>query len=199
MEKLLMFNDRVLLRFFSFFSFLVFLTVVGRLFYLQVVKHDFYSKLVETQSNANITFTKDRGLIVDRTGKPLAQNRKTASLYTFGRNIDDPEAFVKSLQSKGIKLNPSAKSALMSKNRFVWIERQTDISKAETLKKAVPGLEYCLEDARFYPEGNMLAGVLGFTGVDNQGLSGIEYYADKMLKGTAIPVNTIRDSRGKLI
>jgi cell division protein FtsI (penicillin-binding protein 3) len=63
----------------------------------------------------------------------------------------------------------------------------------------VPGLEYCLEDARFYPEGNMLAGVLGFTGVDNQGLSGIEYFADKMLKGTAIPVNTIRDSRGKLI
>ncbi len=194
-----MFNDRMLLRLFSLFSILVFLAAGSRLFYLQVVKHSFYERLVDVQSNANITFTKDRGLIVDRTGKPLAQNHKTASLYTFGRNLDNPEAFVKALQGKGIKLRPVTKTALMSKNSFVWIERRIDIGRAEALKKAIPGLEYCFEDARFYPEGDMLAGVLGFTGVDNQGLSGIEYYADKILAGTVIPVNTIRDSRGKLI
>ena len=192
-------NDRLMLKLFSFLTFILFLVAGTRLFYLQVLKHDFYSKLVDTQSSAKIVFTKDRGLIVDRKGRPLAQNRKTASLYTFGRNINDPEAFAKALQSKGIKLNSAAKIAIAGKRRFIWIERRVDIARAEALKKSVPELEYCFEDARFYPEGNMLAGILGFTGVDNQGLSGIEYYADKVLKGTVISVNTIRDSRGKLI
>jgi cell division protein FtsI (penicillin-binding protein 3) len=91
------------------------------------------------------------------------------------------------------------KDTIQNRKGFVWVERHIDIQKAKELKKSVPEIDFHIEDARFYPEGTMLAGFLGLTGVDNQGLEGLEYYADKLLAGTEIQVNTVKDSRGRLI
>lgn len=192
-------NSRTLFKLFSLVGLLFFVAITCRLFYLQIVQHDFYDKFVHTQSKVNVVFTKDRGLILDKNLKPLAQNHKVASLYTFGKNIENPDVFVKALKSGGIAVKKDMAKTLSSKDSFVWIARHVSLEKAKELKEKVPGLEYLLEDARFYPEGNMLAGLIGRTGVDNQGLSGIEYYKDKELKGKTIPVNVMKDSRGKLI
>ncbi len=192
-------GDRLLWKIFSILSLAVFGLIFGRLFQLQVISHDFYDGLVERQSKVNISFVKDRGLIYDRNGVVLAQNHKKASLYTFGKNIDNPDAFVRSLKANGLKIDRSVSEKLKTSNSFVWIERHMDIGKADAIKKAVPGVEYCFEDSRFYPEGDMLSGVIGYTGVDNQGLAGLEYFAEKSLAGTPIPVNVKKDSRGRLI
>jgi cell division protein FtsI (penicillin-binding protein 3) len=164
-----------------------------------MVKHEFYTKLVQAQSEVQLTFIKDRGLIYDRVGIPLAQNRKVASLYTFGKNIDDAASFIKALSLNGISVPKNMQATLETKKSFVWIARHVDITLAKKVKEAVPGVEFCIEDSRFYPEGKVLSGIIGFTGVDNQGLEGIEYYKDSVLKGTAFPVNVMKDSRGKYI
>jgi cell division protein FtsI (penicillin-binding protein 3) len=170
-----------------------------RLFYLQVVQNDFYEGFVYTQSSTNVVFTKDRGFIYDREGRVLASNRKVASLYTFGRNIEDSGKFLADLQANGIAVSDSAKKIITEKSGFVWLARHIDVARAEAIKNAVGNISYRLEDARFYPEGKMLSGLLGYTGIDNQGLEGVEYYAEAVLKGPIVPVSTKRDARGELI
>ena len=89
-----MFNERTLYKLFSFFSLLFLLAAGVRLFYLQVIQHSFYERLVETQASIETVFTRDRGLIYDCNGRELASNRNVASLYTFGRNDDEPDKFI---------------------------------------------------------------------------------------------------------
>jgi cell division protein FtsI (penicillin-binding protein 3) len=194
-----MLSDKLLLKIFGALS-IAFITVcLVRLFYLQVLHYDFYDRLVRAQSTARISFNKDRGLIFDRAGRSLAINRKMASLYLFGKNIEDAEAVIKSLAESGIPLSPLTEKRVREKNNFIWIERRIPIAKAEKIKESVPGVNYVLEDARLYPEGGMFSGILGSTGVDNQGLSGLEYFKENALRGKVIPANIIRDSRDKLI
>ncbi|MDR2400360.1 MAG: penicillin-binding protein 2, partial [Deferribacteraceae bacterium] len=194
-----MLSDKLLLKIFSLAGAAFISVCLARLFYLQVLNYDFYDKLVTAQSTARISFSKDRGLILDRTGKNLAINRKMASLYLFGKNIDDADGLIKSLKANGIIIASATEKRIQEKSNFVWIERRLPIDEAERIKEAVAGINFVLEDARLYPEKGMLAGIIGITGTDNQGLSGIEYYKEKTLKGKVIPANIIRDSRDKLI
>ncbi|MDR2884432.1 MAG: penicillin-binding protein 2 [Deferribacteraceae bacterium] len=194
-----MFSDRTLWRIFSLLGLVVFALIGVRLFHLQVINYSFYDDMVDRQSSASVTFVKDRGLILDKTGEVLAENHKTASVYVFASNVKDPDQFVKTLTSHGVAVKKTLVDTLKDKSGFVWIARQIDIERAKELKGLVKELDYEIEDTRFYPEGRMLAGVLGYTGVDNQGLEGIEYYADKHLAGKEIPVTVRKDSTGRLI
>ncbi|MDR2105032.1 MAG: penicillin-binding protein 2 [Deferribacteraceae bacterium] len=195
-----MLSDKLLLKIFGAASIAFIAATLVRLFYLQVLHYDFYDKLVSVQSTARISFSKDRGLILDRSGKNLAINQKMASLYLFGKNIEDADDIIASLKKSGIELAPLTEKRIRDKTNFIWIERKLPIAKAEKIKESVGGgLNYVLEDARLYPENSMLAGVIGTTGTDNQGLSGIEYFKEKILRAKLIPANIIRDSRDKLI
>ena len=194
-----MLGDRFWWRLFSLCSVLLFLVIGARLIHLQVVQGSFYVNFVKEQSEVQLSFTKDRGVIYDRVGRPLAQNRKVASLYTFGKNVDDPAAFVAMLKKNGLDITPGLEKKLASTNGFVWIKRQIDVALARKLKDQMDNLGFYIEDARFYPEGELMAGIVGYTGVDNQGLAGVEYFKDSILKGRSFPVNVMKDSGGRLI
>ncbi|GAB7140905.1 penicillin-binding protein 2 [Deferribacterales bacterium RsTz2092] len=186
-------------RLFGILALLFMLTIGVRLLYLQVVRHSFYAALVTMQSSTKEVFSTDRGVIYDSNGSPLVSNRKVASLYTFGRNIDEPDALFAALKANGITLSERTQNLIREKGGFVWLVRHIEVSQAEALKRAIPNIGYRLEDSRFYPEGGAMSGILGITGVDNQGLEGLEYYANKLLMGHAVPVSAKMDSRGKLI
>ncbi|MDR2869931.1 MAG: hypothetical protein LBV04_05745, partial [Deferribacteraceae bacterium] len=140
-----MFNERVLYKLFGIASFLVLAFAGARLFYLQVIRNDFYERLVYTQTSTNVVFTKDRGSIYDRNGRPLAANRKVASLYTFGRNVDDSTGFINALEANGIAVSNAAADVIERKSGFVWLARHVDIAQAETIKEAVPSVNFRLE------------------------------------------------------
>jgi cell division protein FtsI (penicillin-binding protein 3) len=192
-------SDRLLLKIFSALGAAFVAVSFVRLFYLQILRYDFYDRLVTAQSTARISFTKDRGQIFDRAGRALAVNRKTASVYLFGKNIDNAEELINSLKAGGVNIGTLTEARIREKSNFIWIERRISIAEAEKLKEKVTAVNYVLEDARLYPEGKMLAGILGTTGVDNQGLSGVEYFKERTLRGKVIPANIVRDSRDKLI
>lgn len=194
-----MFNDKLTARLFAGFGIFIFIVVAVRLFDLQVIDGERYSSFVNSQINARLSVSKNRGYIYDRDGGVIARNKSTASLYAFRKNIDNYNKFIKDLAGYGITLSQKTKNALAKTDSFTWVARGIDLDKAEKMVGRIKGLEYFKEEARFYPQGSMMANLIGFTGVDNQGRSGIEYALDKELSGKKVTVASLRDSRGRLI
>lgn len=194
-----MFSDKISFKIFSIFGIVIFVAVIVRLVDLQIIDGKKYVDFVNSQASSHLTVSENRGYIYDKDGNLLAGNKTTASLYTFRKNISSYNAFVRQLNKYGITLNKKTKDALTKKDTFTWVARQIDIDKADKMVKDIDGLEYFKEEARFYPQGTMLANVIGFTGVDNKGYAGMEYSLNKDLEGKQIYVESLRDSKGRLL
>ena len=194
-----MFKSSTIFKLFSIFSFVIFGIVFLKLFYLQVIQGEKYEKMVEVQSDPRLSVFTDRGYIYDKDGRLLARNKSAGSLYAYRKNIPNKYNFFKALEENGIKVSQKTKKALKETDSFTWIARQIDLEKAEKLAGKIQGLEYFVEDARFYPQGSLMANIVGFTGSDNIGRSGIEYFLNSKLEGKKINVTSIKDSRRKVI
>ena len=145
-----MFKSSTIFKLFSIFSFVIFGIVFLKLFYLQIIQGDKYEKMVEVQSDPRLSVFTDRGYIYDKEGRLLARNKSAGSLYAYRRNIPNKYDFFKALEENGIKISQKTKKALKETDSFTWISRQIDLEKAEKLSEKIPGLEYFVEDARFY-------------------------------------------------
>lgn len=194
-----MFSERSRIRFFVYLSVVLGVIISGRLFYLQVIKGDFFADLAVSQAASEYTAYKGRGNIYDRNGKELAVNKKVASLYIFASNLDDRRAFINKLNKAGIKVSNPVRDRILKNQGFVWIERNISIAVARKIKEQVPQVEYTIGENRFYPERYLASSIIGFTGVDNQGLWGLENRFDNLLKGEKINLVTLRDNRGQFI
>lgn len=194
-----MFGDKAVFKLFAAFGIFIFIVVSVRLFHLQVIEGKRYKAFIASQINTNISVSTNRGYIYDKDGNVLATNRKTASLFAFGKNIGDKGKFFSELSRNGISVGVKAKKSLAKNDSFTWVARRVDIEKADKMVNNIKGLEYFKEEGRFYPQGTLMANLLGFTGVDNEGLSGIEYALNKDLNGKTVTVAAMRDSRGNRI
>ncbi len=194
-----MFKNSTIIKLFTVFSFIIFGLVFVRLFYLQVINGDKYAEIVDMQSDPRLTVLTDRGYIYDREGRMLARNKSAGSLFAYRRNIPNKYEFFKALEENGIKVSSKTKRSLKETDSFTWIARQIDLEKAESLAAKIKGLEYFVEDARFYPQGTLMANIVGFTGSDNIGRSGVEHFLNDRLKGKKVSIAGIKDSRRKII
>lgn len=88
---------------------------------------------------------------------------------------------------------------LLKNDGFVWLERNIDIDRAEDIKKKVPNIEYLLEEQRLYPERKLAASVVGFTGMDNKGLGGLEHRYENILQGRKLQLLSLKDNKGQRI
>lgn len=172
------------------------LGIVLKLFYLQVVKHDFYEDMAKNQSSVTVTLDKNRGMIFDRNAKVLATNVYTASVYVDASKIKNPKNFIYVLSVNGVNLSNRVKEKILKKDRFVWIDRGLDVESARKLTRLDENLQLIYQERRFYPEGDTASKIVGFTGIDNQGLEGVETFFEKTLKGEKVNVAVLRDSRG---
>src|SRR5207249_4262071 len=90
------------------------------------------------------------------------------------------------------------RAKLASSQPFVWLKRQALPREAETVARLeLPGVYTVTEGRRFYPHGNLAAHVLGFVGVDSQGLEGLEQRYDRVIRGEAQYLEFDRDARGR--
>ena len=194
-----MFKDSTIVKIFSVFSFVIFAIVIGKLFYLQVLDAEKYTQFVQSQSDPKLTVLTDRGYIYDKEGKLLARNKSAGSLFAYRKNIPNKYEFFKALEKNGIRVSSKAKKNLQETDTFTYIARQIDLAKAVKLSQEIEGLEYFVEDARFYPQGSLMANVVGFTGSDNIGRSGIEYFLNNRLEGTQVNIASLKDSRRRII
>ena len=178
----------------------IFLVIDLRLGYVQFFLGGMLTDRAKDSWSRNVTFEPKRGEIVDRNGVELATNISAPTVYVVPRQVEDP---VKTSEKLAAVLNMSSEKAYQLITKRSSIERIPEGRKI-THEKAKEvrhlGLKgvYIGEDSkRHYPFGSYLSHVLGFAGVDNQGLMGLELFYDKDLKGEKGSVKFYADAKGK--
>ncbi|MGN7310320.1 stage V sporulation protein D [Alkalicoccobacillus gibsonii] len=165
----------------------VFLIIAGRLGYVQFVKGEELTQLAMDSWSRVIPFEPKRGEIRDRNDEVLATNVSAPSVLVVPRQIEDPDHSAESLAAI-LDMDKSRLLEQLTKSESrVWIRPEGQkISKekaSEIRNLRLPGVFIAEDSKRHYPHGNYLSHVLGFAGIDNQGLTGLELYYDEELKG----------------
>ena len=178
----------------------VFIVIIARVFYIQVID---YKKLNNYASNLwsrNLPIKADRGLIYDRNGIILADNITTTSLVLIPNQIKDKKEVAQKLSEI---LGVSYEDMYKHVNKKTSIERvhpegrQLSYEVADKIKSLkLDGVYLVKESKRYYPFDTFLAHTLGFVGVDNQGLSGLELTYDKYLTGEDGAIKYYSDAKG---
>jgi cell division protein FtsI (penicillin-binding protein 3) len=129
-----------------------------------------------------------RADIVDRNGALIATNLPTASLYADPRAVIDVDETARALAGALPGLNvDDLRRKLASPRSFVWLERGlAPAQQAAVHALGLPGIAFADEERRVYPQGSLLAHVLGYTDIDNQGIAGVEKTLDETLRRHAI-------------
>ena len=141
-----------------------------------------------------------RGNIYDRLMNPLATNVEVESIYINPRGIHNKEQTAKALAS-ALQLDPKLiRRKINSSKHFVWIKRKGGLDEVEKLKQLdLDGVGFVTESKRFYPKRELAASTLGFVGLDNQGLAGIEHFHHDKLKGALRRQVMEKDARGRVL
>ena len=195
------FKNRVLVIFLVVI--LLFILIIGRIFYIQVIKYDELNELANDLWSRNLPITADRGLITDRNGKVLADNITTTSLVVVPNQIIDKEKVARDLAKI---LNVSYEEMYKHLNKKTSIERihpegrQLSYEIADKINNLnYDGVYLLKESKRYYPYKTLLSHVIGYVGIDNQGLSGIEAYYDSYLTGANGSIKYYSDGKGARI
>lgn len=124
----------------------------------------------------------ERGFIVDRNGERLALSLETYSVYARPSEVEQKKDTAKQLAATLEKNYEDILKLLNRKKSFVWIQRQVDLKYAKNLEEIkIRGIYLEKEYKRYYPENSLFSHTIGFSGVDNKGLEGIEYFFDDIL------------------
>ena len=179
---------------------LLFLTVVGRAFYLQILQNENLVKKADKQHQHRIDLTPARGSILDRNGTPLAESIHMDSCYAEPRRIKDVDGTAAVL-APILGIPKSELVAKLSINKsFIWIKRCLAPDTAARVRNMkLTGIGFAPESKRFYPNLEIAAHVVGFTGRDPNGLEGIELKYDSTILGNTGYMITERDALGRNI
>jgi cell division protein FtsI (penicillin-binding protein 3) len=181
----------------AFFG-LLFLSVIGRAFYLQILQHEELIKKAEKQHQRVVPLTPARGAIMDCKGTPLAVSVEMASCFAEPRHIQDIDGTAAVLAPfLGVPKHEIMKKLAGNRN-FVWLERRLPPEQATRIKNLkLRGIGFLPESKRFYPNIEVAANVIGFTGLDPSGLEGVELKYDSVILGNTGYVITERDALGR--
>ncbi len=170
---------------------LIFIALIGRVGYIQLVWGVDLQKRAVDQWTRDLDVFPRRGSIKDRNGKILAQSATSESIAARPSQITDP-AKVASMIAPILDLDEQelAKKLSSTSNTYVWIKRQVDRKTANEIRALnIKGIDFTEEPKRYYPNGSLASHVLGFTmkyaepGEGLKGQEGLELYYDKYLKG----------------
>jgi cell division protein FtsI (penicillin-binding protein 3) len=180
--------------------FLCFVTVVARMFQLQVLKKEQLYKLASRQHQIEIPLVPKRGAITDRKGNDLAVSIEVDSLYADPRKVKEVDRTAKAVASVLSADEREIKQRLKGPGSFEWIERKITPREVDEIKALrLPGLFFLKENKRFYPNAQLAAHVIGFAGLDSRGLEGIEVQFDSQLNGKGQTWKMDRDALGREI
>jgi cell division protein FtsI/penicillin-binding protein 2 len=169
--------------------------------WIATVRASSLSKLAQAQTKTTVVLPGSRGTIFDRLGTPLALGEQATTVFADPRQIAHPRA---AAIVAGRVLHLDANSLLprlADRSRgFVYVERKAPpVLAARLAKRDVPGFFFRPEEKRTYPQGTVAASVLGYAGVDNKGLAGLELELDRYHTGTAGSETIVRDPFGRAI
>ena len=186
-----------------FFFFIIFLIIcIARLFIIQFLRAGSLSDKARRQHSLFVELEPRRGTIYDSSLRPQAVNTSVDSLYASPQEIPDKdkETIIKQLTYILNLDQVFLRDRLYRKKSFVWLARKIPPAQAQEIKKLkIKGLGFIRESKRCYPNGYLASHTIGFAGLDNVGLEGIELYYDKYLKGEPGWAMMLRDARQKKI
>ncbi len=178
------------------------LTLLFQMVQLSLLHHSTLAEFAKKQHRLVIDIPPLRGAILDRNGHALATNLKIPSIYAAPRILGEEEReSVAAELVRLLSLSPSKVRSLVGRDKaFVWIKRRVSSEEAKRVEAlGHPALGIVYEYKRFYPDGPLLANVLGFTNVDTKGIEGIERGVDEELAGKPGKRYSRRDALGREI
>lgn len=192
-------NNRI--NYIFLFSILIFFLIIIKIFYIQVIDYNKLNSLANDLWSRNLIIQADRGKILDRNGKTIVDNITTLGLYLVPNQINNKEEVAKNISKI---LNVSYEEMLKHVNKKTSIERvhpegrNLNYEIANKIKELnYDGVYLLKESKRSYPYNNLLSHTIGYTGIDNQGLSGLELQYDNLLKGNNGNIKYYSDGKGK--
>lgn len=178
----------------------LFLLVIFKIFYVQTVSYEKLSLLSDDLWSRQLPITAERGKILDRNGEVLADNVTTTSLIIIPNQIKEPDKVIKVLSSLLKVSEDEMRKHVMKKTSIERVHPEGRRLSKEIADKInsykFEGVYLVKESERYYPENEMLAHVLGYVGIDNQGLSGIELLYNDYLMGTDGSIKYYSDAKG---
>lgn len=184
-----------------FFLFIAFVALISRALFLQVKSTDFLQKQGENRYARTMELPATRGKITDRNGQVLASSIPVKAIWAIPEDVQDaPKEKLRQLASLlGISDADLAKK-LNSDKTFVYLKRQVENDIAEKIiALGIPGVDTRKEYKRYYPEGEVMAHVVGFTNVEDIGQEGMELGAEKNLAGKNGSRRVIKDRLGRIV
>jgi len=169
--------------------------------WLQGVRAASFGRLASNQHSEEMTIPATRGTLYDRGGVQLAIGEQATTVYADPRTVTDPRSEAATV-AKIMRLDENEVYALLADRTrgFVYVARKADSALAAKLaRKGLPGLGFYHEEQRFYPQFNLAAQVLGYAGLDNKGLAGLELSLNKQLAGRPGRERIVKDASGQAI
>jgi cell division protein FtsI (penicillin-binding protein 3) len=174
------------------------IVVVARLAQIQLVRHGDYVVKAARQQERTLALQPVRGSIIDSRGRILAESVAAESIYADPQAIGDRVQTARALASvAALQMDARELAAKLSSNAgFVWIARQLPLETSAAVKALkLPGIYFLEEHRRSYPRAMLAANVVGYVGLDGEGLGGIEHSFDSQVRGRAGRVTLLRDAR----
>jgi len=188
-------SDAVFLLFIVFLLFCIF-----RLLFIQFFRASYLAQIAKKQHNLFVELEPRRGTIYDARLKPLATNISADSLYASPNEMPQKDKdniirqLIPILKTDYNYLN----ERLTRKKSFIWLARKISPGQSEEIRRLnIKGLNFIKESKRCYSNGYLASHLIGFAGLDNNGLEGLELYYDRYLRGEAGWAMYLRDARQK--
>jgi len=169
--------------------------------WLQAVKAQTLGTMAASQHRETVTLPARRGTIFDRTGVQLALGEQATTVFADPLQIHNPRA-VASAAARDLGLDPQQLYPLVADRSrgFVYLQRKADPARAAKLaKRGLGGLGFYPEERRLYPQHTIASQVLGYAGLDDRGLAGLELGLDRPLAGRAGSETIVKDPLGHAI
>jgi cell division protein FtsI (penicillin-binding protein 3) len=169
--------------------------VVARLLHVQVAQGSKYRARAQRQQERRVEVSPRRGSILDRYGRELAVSVECTSIFAIPDEVQ-PVAAARALAGL-LETTPAELKERLSRDAgFVWLRRKADPAVAETIARLnLPGIHFATENRRSYPKGPLAAPLLGYVGVDDRGLGGLEYSYDRAIRGKPGEIIALKDAR----
>ena len=175
--------------------------IEARLVYLQVVSHDELTARAEGQQRSSFEAHPKRGEILDRDGRVLAYSVDGDAIYAVPNQISDAARTTSDLCGAldcSDEMRADLESRLSRSSFFEYVQRQVPPDVAHRVAELhLAGVGFLPENRRYYPNAELASHVLGFVGIDNQGLSGIESTYDDEITGRSGRILVQTDARGR--
>lgn len=191
-------KKRVIFVFFAFFA--VYIGLLGRLAFIQIINSTEYQQKAVEQWTRDIPIQSKRGVIFDRNSKKLAVSATAYEIYVRPAMVKDKEAVANALAEVLGMSKESLLEKVSAKKDTVLIKKKVDADKVKLLReKELAGIIYNDDSKRFYPQSNFASYVLGFTNTDNQGSDGVELTFEKYLNGFPGRNIMMTDAHGQML